>query len=1195
MSNKNEHRPSTRSEFEDADEEGQVEAIYPSKPASKPSAAVTDPDSRYASVTSSLTNIAPASVYDQPPKLLQQLLPGQVRTSYTASDQPLSKQQAQNTGSNKDLREYTMPPPPNHPPPARPTSLPPLESQQRAAKDSVTEQQQKPRQPAPNLVNMKKSASKSSLLNEAMQNSRASTGTDQQQQQQSQTHKREGSVKSNSPERDARTRDRSDEPKQQPQQHKREASVTSTASKSPEHEAASAQQSQPLAQQATQSKPTNGSTTTVKRGNSVKFSTTALKIEYDNQQDPDPTSPLPPPLPVQDAWKETIVDIPPPSSQQDPDPIQKKATKSALKNPTTASTNTLANAAVLAQNHVANSAGGGSESTHIRKPSLASSYPQPEPLGARAVPVMASSETLPDYTNGSRRSTIVPVENGKFVVQVTVSAKNGKFVVQVTVSAKVSAGMKFEKEDGWKGAEIPEEFDKLRYTAVTCDPNKFVEEEYKIRPMLYNRKIRMAIVITMYNEDDVLFCKSFRAIQKNIAYLCSGRANWTPDAWKEILIVIVSDGRTKVNPTVLDVMKILGLYMDGLIQTKVDNKDVTAHMFEYTIQANMDKELERKGPNDTDEGIVFVPVQTMFLLKEKNAKKINSHRWFFNAICESIQPEVCILLDVGTKPTKESLFHLYNAFHWYPEVGGACGEIAAEPGKYLSNFINPLVAVQNFEYKMSNILDKPLESVLGYISVLPGAFSAYRYEALKGEPLKCYFHGETSVGESVSEANMYLAEDRILCFELVMKKDKSWLLKYVKSARAETDVPSELHDLISQRRRWLNGSFFAALYATYNWQRIGTSTHQMGRKWMLYFEFLYNAVGIFFQWFNIGNFYLSFYFLFGASNTTSVSGSDPFYPNGAIVFNVINQIYLMTLVTAFILALGNRPAGSKWLYFYVAVSFACLMFMMLFMAIWTVTYAVRDFQSSGMGFVSYAGSTPSFRDIVISMVTVYGVYFLSSFIHMDILHCLLCTSQYMFMLPVYVNVLMVYAFCNIHDVTWGTKGDNVIVPVAEVKTQTNEEGKKVAVVDLPVETNDIDLAWNVTFKLISERKLKLKANLTAPEAAPNAQTKHDDFFKQYRTHVVLGWILSNMLLVFIFTSPSMLGLLFPSTKLNTSINPYLTFLFWSIAALSLVRFTFSTIYIVGWWDEFLRDSGKRRPWATSPRVSPENQGEKKEG
>jgi hypothetical protein len=34
---------------------------------------------------------------------------------------------------------------------------------------------------------------------------------------------------------------------------------------------------------------------------------------------------------------------------------------------------------------------------------------------------------------------------------------------------------------------------------------------------------------------------------------------------------------------------------------------------------------------------------------------------------------------------------------------------------------------------MSNILDKPLESIFGYIIVLPGAFSAYRYIALQND------------------------------------------------------------------------------------------------------------------------------------------------------------------------------------------------------------------------------------------------------------------------------------------------------------------------------------------------------------------------------------------------------------------------------------------------------------------------------
>ena len=71
---------------------------------------------------------------------------------------------------------------------------------------------------------------------------------------------------------------------------------------------------------------------------------------------------------------------------------------------------------------------------------------------------------------------------------------------------------------------------------------------------------------------------------------------------------------------------------------------------------------------------------------------------------------------------------------------------------------------------MSNILDKPLESSFGYVSVLPGAFSAYRYKALLGRPLEQYFHGDHTLasrlgkkgveGMNIFTKNMFLAEDR---------------------------------------------------------------------------------------------------------------------------------------------------------------------------------------------------------------------------------------------------------------------------------------------------------------------------------------------------------------------------------------------------------------------------------------------------
>lgn len=228
------------------------------------------------------------------------------------------------------------------------------------------------------------------------------------------------------------------------------------------------------------------------------------------------------------------------------------------------------------------------------------------------------------------------------------------------------------------------------------------------------------------------------------------------------------------------------------------------------------------------------------------------------------------------------------------------------------NLLNPLVATQNFEYKMSNILDKPLESAFGFISVLPGAFSAYRYVALQNDkngqgPLEKYFAGEKLHGgdAGIFTANMYLAEDRILCFELVTKRNCHWILQYVKSATGETDVPDTVTELILQRRRWLNGSFFAALYAIAHFHQFFRSDHSFFRKIMFFIEFVFQTVNMIFAWFAIGNFFLVFKIL-----TTSLGQPDLLGEVGSILGVVFAWLYGASLITCFVLSMGNRPAGS---------------------------------------------------------------------------------------------------------------------------------------------------------------------------------------------------------------------------------------------------------------------------------------------
>jgi chitin synthase len=77
------------------------------------------------------------------------------------------------------------------------------------------------------------------------------------------------------------------------------------------------------------------------------------------------------------------------------------------------------------------------------------------------------------------------------------------------------------------------------------------------------------------------------------------------------------------------------------------------------------------------------------------------------------------------------------------------------------------------------------------------------------------------------------------------------VLKYVKGAFGETDVPDSLPEFISQRRRWLNGSFFAATFAIAHVGQILRSGHSFGRKVVLMLQMIFNVVNLISSWFSL--------------------------------------------------------------------------------------------------------------------------------------------------------------------------------------------------------------------------------------------------------------------------------------------------------------------------------------------------------
>src|SRR6187402_3828499 len=71
-------------------------------------------------------------------------------------------------------------------------------------------------------------------------------------------------------------------------------------------------------------------------------------------------------------------------------------------------------------------------------------------------------------------------------------------------------------------------------------------------------------------------------------------------------------------------------------------------------------------------------------------------------------------------------------------------------------------------------------------------------------------------------------------------------------------------EFISQRRRWLNGAFFAAVYSLVHFRQIWRTDHTIGRKILLHVEFIYQFIQLLFTYFSLANFYLTFYFVAGS-------------------------------------------------------------------------------------------------------------------------------------------------------------------------------------------------------------------------------------------------------------------------------------------------------------------------------------------
>lgn len=626
----------------------------------------------------------------------------------------------------------------------------------------------------------------------------------------------------------------------------------------------------------------------------------------------------------------------------------------------------------------------------------------------------------------------------------------------------------------------------------------FVLETLRHKPGYYKN----VMGVTMYNEGQEEFLYTLRGIWRNVKFAADKNK-----PFGRTLVVVLVDGYQELhkNQPLLEVLehryklyskpavvKALAAYealkktWKNKYQTDLDtqksyhnkmfgNATHTTHN-EYPIEVeDMDLAFAFEsrlslGSSDmfatTDNSQESPALDVLFMVKAENKKKLHSHLWLFYGFCMHFDPNYVFLIDMGTEPKKKSLIALQEHFARNPHTGGCCGEIIVKDAAWY----DPLVGAQWFEYKIGHIIYKSFESLMGFIPVLPGAFSAYRWQAMKDDNYKVLqayllpFIEPTKLDWTLT--NIYfLAEDRIMSEEIVKVGTNNYYnLRFVKQAKALTEGVSELVSLIKQRRRWINGSWFALIKVLKNCNLMNAicfqSYHTYIQKFGFLMQTLYMIGMMLLTWFSVGIFYIGYSMvvrrvfcpgveelvLTGTSDqlhwqTNSTTTSTPmrncyFDPetgrsigegcrllvaskadtsNASIdasstitsACGIMLYCYIFIMALNILTALATAPDNVKVFWKILSILFGCVG---LFIVI-GLFFLVIEQELNLYTWATYQSLA------LICVMAIAIVCYWENFFTMVIF-----AIYYSLLMPTYINILMVFAVCKTDDVSWGTRG-----------------------------------------------------------------------------------------------------------------------------------------------------------------------------
>jgi chitin synthase len=326
------------------------------------------------------------------------------------------------------------------------------------------------------------------------------------------------------------------------------------------------------------------------------------------------------------------------------------------------------------------------------------------------------------------------------------------------------------------------------------------------RSLVIESGFKNVVCMTLYNESFEHLRSSLSALVVSIgAQQSAATARATRSC-----IVIIADGRDRVDPEILLFFERAGLIDTGCSFPALGETVHFSRQHAAEIMADMGVESELTGE-----------VHFAICVKKQNRGKLHSHALFFQSICPVLEPELCYQLDVGTVVAAGAISKLVAYMADEPDVAAAASRILTPTPN--SGTASTLSVWQYMDFVLQKAVTWPTEVASGYLSVIPGQFCVFRWNAVSApsrdaggaRPLDTYLRGLKAVAPL--ERVMFLAEDRVFGNEIVLARDKSWRIGYCPEAEATTDACDSFQELLRQRRRWQNSALAVRLWLWRRW------------------------------------------------------------------------------------------------------------------------------------------------------------------------------------------------------------------------------------------------------------------------------------------------------------------------------------------------------------------------------------------